>query len=383
MLKFFVFLFSVTSISGQSCNSNDCKTCVSSSSYCYYYIQCGYCTSSSSSPCQGEFPVRNCPPPPAWPTVPQLAASHAPVYGILGLSALAIVCIAIMAYSPIEQICGQKVSPTFQGYNCSNHLLFFAACFLWLGLGLGLAAPALPWIVSFSPSSSTYSSSPAFFITAFAIDQCSVDSSTFNVVCINGYTFSEILAPKEGNNIFVTPTSTELSYVQNALLLGSFGYVVSVGLLLPCAIMTSIALYRYNRLIKYGIPAYTSGCSLASLSVAQMIGWPAFAIFIIVIGSGVQLSSTVTKYLRANGSFSNAEYIAMPGSVAGGVSIFMQLVGLALVSIAAKVLQKLKGVGCNNGGCCKLAIADDDEDEESPQQNKVLYERSSLLRPQG
>jgi len=289
-----------------------------------------------------------------------------------------------MAYSPIEQICGSKVSPTFQGYNCSNHLLFFAACFLWVGLALGLAAPALPWIVSFSTSSSTYSSQPAFFITAFSFEVCSVYSLTFDIFCLNRYTFSEYLTPNEGgNNIFVTLSSTELSYVQNALLLGSFGYVVSVGLLLPCAIMTSIALYRYNRLIKYGIPAYTSGCSLASLSVAQMIGWPAFAIFIIVIGSGVQLSSTATKYLRANGPFSNAEYIAMPGSVAGGVSIFMQLVGLALVSIAAKALQKVKGVGCNTGGCCKLAMANDDEDEESPQQNKVVYERSSLLRSQG
>ena len=382
MLQFLLFFFflSAPKVFSQSCYSSDCKTCVSDS-YCYYYVQCGSCTSSSSYTCRDEYPVRNCPAYPVWPTVTQLAASRSSVYGTLGLSALAIVCIAIMAYSPIEQICGSKVSPTFQGYNCSNHLLFFAACFLWVGLALGLAAPALPWIVSFTTSSSSYSSGPACFITAFAIELCSVDSSTFDILCVNRYTFSEVLSPIKGG--FYTPNSTQLSYIQNALLLGSLGYVVSVGLLLPCAIMTSIALYRYNRLIKYGIPAYTSGCSLASLSVAQMIGWPAFGIFIIVIGSGVQLSSTATKYLRANGIFSNAEYIAMPGSVAGGVSIFMQLVGLALASIAAKALQKVKGVGCNTGGCCKLAMANDDEDEESPQQNKVVYERSSLLRSQG
>jgi hypothetical protein len=379
-------LITVTKIAAQSCYSSDCKTCLSSSN-CYYFVKCSSCTSYSSGTCDGEYPISSyssCPNP-SWPTTTQLAASRSSVYGTLGLSALALVITAVLAYSPIEEICGLKVSPNFNGFNCSNHILFFGSFFLWIAVALSLAAPSLPWITSFSPSGS-YSQQQVIFISALVIEACIIDSSTYEITgCPTTYKFSEVLSSLSSASSKNSAGSTELSYIQNALLLGTFGYVVTISLLFPCAVMTSIALYRYNRFVKYGIPAYTAGCSPASLSVAQMIGWPSFAIFVIVIGCGVQLASTATKFLRSSysfGAFSDSQYLAMPGSVAGGISIFMQLLGLILVSIAAKALQNVKGVGCNSGGCCKLAVVDDDEEEEdqAPKRNKVAYERSSLLR---
>jgi hypothetical protein len=111
-----------------------------------------------------------------------------------------------------------------------------------------------------------------------------------------------------------------------------------------------------------------------------MLGWPSFIIFIIVIGCGVQLAATVVKVLSVR-AFPDLQFFAMPGSVAADVSIFMQLLGLILVSISSRALRNVKGVGCNSGGCCRLAIdAYEDEDEGSSKQVKVAYERSSLLR---
>jgi len=207
---------------------------------------------------------------------------------------------------------------------------------------------------------------------------CVIDNDTLEIAtCPSAYVFSEIVSSTTSSfSVFSSALgSTELSFFRNALLLGAFGYVTTIGLLFPCAVMTSIALYRYNRYIKYGIPAYTSGCSLASLSVAQMRRWPSFIIFIIVIGCGVRLAATVVKVLSVR-AFPDIQFF-----VAAGVSIFMQLLGLILVSISSRALRNVKGVGCNSGGCCRLSIdSHEDEDEGSSKQVKVAYERSSLLR---
>jgi len=171
-------------------------------------------------------------------------------------------------------------------------------------------------------------------------------------------------------------SDSDFAFAQNALLLGTFGYITTIGLSFPCALMTTIAVYRYNRFIKYSIPPYTSGCSPASLSVAQMIGWPSFGIFTIVVGCGISLASTVAKTInsRAGGSISQFEYLSMPGSVAAGVSLAMQLIGLIMVSLIARSLRKVQGIGCNSGGCCRLAL--DDEGVKSPELGKALMSGS-------
>ena len=57
----------------------------------------------------------------------------------------------------------------------------------------------------------------------------------------------------------------------------------------------------------------------------------------------------------------------------------MQLIGLILVSVLARSLRKVQGIGCNSGGCCRLAL-DDEDDNKLPEQVKGAYERTSLLR---
>jgi hypothetical protein len=379
-------MLSAMKVFAQSCYSSNCQTCLSNP-VCYYFVSCEECTYSSNGQCDGQYPISNrnsCPPEPPAPTVTQLAISRSSVYGTLGLSAIAVIVITIMAYVPVEEICGNRASPTYNGYKCSSHLLYFASCFLWIGLSLSLATPALPWIASYSPSNQ-YSQPTAVFATAFYYELCNVDSGTLEITfCPNRFTFSELLSlsTSSSSSSGLTLSSTELNYYQNALLLGAFGYIVTIGLLFPCAVMTSIALYRYNRYIKYGIPAYTSGCSLASLPVAQMIGWPSFVIFAIVVGCGIQLASTVAKLVSTSADgFPNAQYLNMPGVLAAGIGLFMQLLGLILVSVAAKTARSVKGVGCNRGGCCKVAAADVDEEdlvESTTIQEKVI--KLPLLR---
>ncbi len=173
------------------------------------------------------------------------------------------------------------------------------------------------------------------------------------------------------------PSASDLAYAQNGLALGAIAYVFTIGLLFPCALMTSIAVYRVNKLIKNGISPYSSGCSPASLSVAQMLGWPSFAVFAISFFCALSLSSTVADKLN---SFTSSGaplvvYSAMPGSVAAGVSLAFQLVGLVLQNVAARALASVQGVGCNDGGCCRLAT------DNGPMPNKFMAaaEGTSLL----
>lgn len=379
LLKSVLLSLAVTQIWGQCPFTTDCKTCLSNR-YCYFFVKCEICSTSTNA-CS-ESPItspNNCVANRSWPTVTQLATSRSSIYGVLGIGLAAIIILTIISYSPIEEICGLKVTPTFNGFGCTSYMLSFASCFLWLGLSLSLATPSLPWLASFTPTNDYQQN--VYFASAFMYEFCVIDNDTLEIAtCPSAYVFSEIVSSSTSSVFSSAFSSTEFSYFRNALLLGAFGYVTTIGLLFPCAVMSSIALYRYNRYIKYGIPAYTAGCSLASLSVAQMLGWPSFIIFIIVIGCGVQLAATVVKVLSVR-AFPDIQFFAMPGSVAAGVSIFMQLLGLILVSISSRALRNVKGVGCNSGGCCRLAIdAYEDEDEGSSKQVKVAYERSSLLR---
>ena len=162
--------------------------------------------------------------------------------------------------------------------------------------------------------------------------------------------------------IITVNSAADVAYIRNALALGSIAYVVSIGLLFPCALMTSVAVYRLNKLARYGTPPYTSGCSPASLFVAQMLGWPSFAIFAIAFFCALALSSSAADKLNSQGTSGpgngRVEHNLMPGSVAAGVSVALQLLGLALQAVVARALSAVKGVGCNSGGCCRLALDD-------------------------
>jgi hypothetical protein len=376
LLKILLLLFfAVTDSIAQSCSSSDCSTCINSGPYCYYYVRCGYCTSSGGNTCDGEYSTRsisNCPKAPTVQTAQEVATTRSFAYGTLGLGVLVILIVTIASYSPLEEFCGQKVSASYNGYGCRNHMLYISSVFLWIGLSLSLASPGLPWIVSTTVDSRSSSST---FFTAFSYTSC-LEYYDGSKTC-QSLSFSDL---SSSSSTYVLSAS-DFAFVQNALLLGTIGYITTIGLSFPCAVMTTIAVYRYNRFIKYSIPPYISGCSPASLSVAQMIGWPSFGIFTIVVGCGISLASTVAKTInsRRGGSTSQFEYLAMPGSVAAGVSLAMQLIGLILVSILARSLRKVQGIGCNSGGCCRLAL-DDEDDNKLPEQVKGAYERTSLLR---
>ena len=155
---------------------------------------------------------------------------------------------------------------------------------------------------------------------------------------------------------------TDIQYIEQARALGAVGFIAGIGLLLPCALMASVAAYRLRRFEKTGIPPYTSGCSPASLAVAQMLGWPALFIFSIIAISATSLCSTVKNLLNTYaGNFlsgGTAEFILMPGPVAAGVSLMFQLLGLILLAVVSRALSSVHGVGCNGGGCCRLAVDD-------------------------
>ena len=72
--------------------------------------------------------------------------------GVLGLGVIGTIGTAILTFCSLDRLCGQRKSaewPATAGDRPSatvKALLFAASSFLWLGLSLGLAAPAMPWI---------------------------------------------------------------------------------------------------------------------------------------------------------------------------------------------------------------------------------------------
>ena len=345
------------------CLSRDCKTCLNSqASYvgesCYYYPSCGYCTSQSTnnpptSTCDGETPVRSPSLCPVVPTAAQAVLPLTPAYWLIFLGVIAVGVTALLAYSPLERFCGQKPSSSLQhDFGYSRHLLFVSCCFLWFGLSLSLAAPALPWLVSASVRE-TDAASAFFFIG------CPIHYKTKATFCQQVPLMQILSGP------FAPTTPADLVYAQNGLALGVIAYIVTIGLLFHCALMTSIALYRLSRLAKNGTPPYTSGCSPASLSVAQTLGWTSFSVFCIAFFCALALCSAVANKLNADGpSFlfygesDGVQYKLMPGSVAAGVSIALQLLGLLIQNVVARSLTAVHGLGCNSGGCCRQALDD-------------------------
>ena len=245
-------------------------------------------------------------------------------------------------------------------------MLFASCCFLWFGLSLCLASPALPWLVS--SSSRGIAAASAFF---------------YQYCGLNHYTREPENCLQQSLALSIPDeASDEITYAKNGLALGVVAYIVSIGLLFPCALMTSVALYRLSKLVKYGIPPYTSVCSPGSLFVAQILGWFSFAIFNIVFFSSLSLCSTVAGKLNDEYSYFNyggrVEYSLMPGSVAAGVGCAFQLLGLLLQYVVARALSSVHGIGCNNGGCCRVAL-DDYEHGPVPEHFKVASESSTLL----
>jgi hypothetical protein len=385
-LRLLLLLAALVGALGQQCYSSDCATCLSDSR-CVYFSSCGcYQSIYAPSSCNGEPPSRSSSSCPTPPTAAEAARPLSPPYWVVCLAVVAVGATAVLSYSPLEKLCGQKEappSPSHSGVGCSHHLLFLACCFLWFGLSLGLAAPALPWLVVVTRPGSTMAASAFYTFICFQDSGASL-STPAPSVC------QQVTTAQYLNNFNSRPAlAADLAYAQNGLALGAIAYTVSLGLLLPCALMTSIAVYRLNKLARYGTPPYTSGCSPASLAVAQMLGWPAFAVFAIAFFLAVSLCATVADKLNSQNFFglSTVEYRLMPGSVAAGVSFALQLVGLALQAVVARALSEVKGVGCNSGGCCRLAL-DNGRDGSGASEGTALFgpastaaEGTALLGP--
>lgn len=125
--------------------------------------------------------------------------------------------------------------------------------------------------------------------------------------------------------------------------------------------MVSVASYRVGKAANFGVAAYTSGCSSASLLVAQFLGWPAFTVFSICWFIALSLVRMVVSdygqfFCTAdNGTTPLLAYANMPGTVAAGLSFILQLGGLAITAYVSSALKNMRGVGCNGGGCLHLS----------------------------
>ena len=342
-----------------SCNYNsDCSTCLrnqgATSPTCYYVTNCGGSSYCSSFPNSCSYPEKKeltsaaqCPTAP--PTI-EAAQPLSFAYGLLGLAALAITLTALASHASVEQRCqccgtrGGKPPPTLKALGLNNHLLFLSACFLWIGLSLGLAAPALPWLVSTTPTF-TYTAS------AFFLQSCQFGASNKEYSLCTQYTLLQYLSKR---TLTGDIKKDDLALGQSALDLGVVMYLVLIGLLLPSAAIASVAVHRFNRSTQLGTPAYTSGCSPASLFAAQLLGWPALATFSIVSFIAISVCAAAVARLRLlpPNIYGEPQYAGLPGIVAALVGAALLLVGLVLQCLVARALKDVRGVGCNRGGCC-------------------------------
>jgi hypothetical protein len=317
-----------------SCGSlSDCPTCLVNG--CYYNANCG-CTDSAS---QCPLPTVHGDPSqcPAAPAIPL-----SPAYLWLGLGVIAAFATGVLSYCPCERACGHKPSRARDTsfVLCSPHALFISSSCLWFGVSLGIAAPSLPWLVSAGTGATSFAN--AFFYT----------------VCNNNQNGAEFCTSM---NIYQYLTSsqassTDVAYGLSALALGASAYICAVGLLLPCAVMASVAVYRLRRCAMYGTPPYTAGCSPASLLVAQLLGWSAFVAFGGACVGALALCAMVVPLIQAN---PRPTFSLTPGPVAAGLSAALQLVGLILMAASAWGLSDVRGVGCNSGGCCRTAAREE------------------------
>ena len=157
----------VTGVSGQQCySSSTCRTCLSDPQ-CYYYVSCGYCTNFNGGICDNQSPTNNAALCPVDPTAVDAARPLSTPYWTLSIAFVAAGALVALSYSPLERFCGQRLvaGSAHRGFGCNSYLLLFACWCLWFGFSLSLSAPALPWLVS-----ATFSSTVA--ATAFNIYQC-------------------------------------------------------------------------------------------------------------------------------------------------------------------------------------------------------------------
>jgi hypothetical protein len=168
-------------------------------------------------------------------------------------------------------------------------------------------------------------------------------------------------------------SDADIQYAEQGFALGAVGYIAGIGLLLPCVLMASFAAYRLRRFEATGIAPYTSGCSPVSLAVAQMLGWPALAVITILAAFATGLCSDVAAQLNKYNSNNFVEYLFLPGPLAAGASITLQLLGLILLAVISRSLSSVHGVGCNRGGCCFKPASDDDPAAPSQDGAPLIY----------
>ena len=283
--------------------------------------------------------------------------------GLLGFGALAILVTAVAAFGNLERLCGApRAAPTAQlpVYGSSIPRLLASSVFLWLGLSLQLATPLLPWLTcsktvdDFEGPTTTTVTGNAFFYTrcfygTYGPPSCTYSSLVGEANVISYYN--------------VGTGATNAVDASRALSLGVTSLLFSAGLLLPCAIMGSVALCLLRRSATSGAPPYSSGCAPGSLCVAQALGWSGFAVCSIVWWSALSLCSTIAKNLRATPGVnelcpSGFAYASTPGAIAAGASFALLLVGLALMASVAESVKGVRGVGCTGGGCVRLALDD-------------------------
>jgi hypothetical protein len=358
-LIFLLLAALVSGVSGQNCPSTpDCRSCLSNQG-CYYQIGCNYytCTSYSGPQCD-QFPITNAGNCPVLPTAAVAAAPISSAYWTLSIAFVAAGVLVALLYSPLETLCGQRQSlPAAHGgsrFGSSGVLLLLSCWCLWFGFSLSLAAPALPWLVAVTSPTDLYA------LTAFNYYECfTFGGNAAAKVC----TFYRTLDYIDARNA----DTASLQYAERGLALGAVGYTVALGLLFPCVLMASLAAYRLRRFEKTGAAPYTSGCSPTSLAVAQSLGWPAFAIISILVFIATSLCSEAAGQLNKYRFSANiVEYAMLPGPVAAGVSMTFQLFGLVLLAVVSRSLSSVQGVGCNGGGCCRLAFDNGGLDPAAP-----------------
>ena len=192
---------------------------------CVFSVRCG-CSSTfnfySSGCSPGLTSAAQCP---SIPTAVEAARPLSSAYGVLGLAAFAVICTAATTYSNVEHNCCARGKPTPRAaLGLNHHLLFLSSCLLWFGLSLGLAAPALPWLIAVAPT----------FVTAanaFFFYSCGFDPATNDYSLCYQFTQVKFLANER-------LAMEDQALAQRGLALGVVAYIVLIGLLLPSAVIT-------------------------------------------------------------------------------------------------------------------------------------------------
>lgn len=309
----------------------------------------------------------SCPP---IPTAATAAWSFANALGTLSIGFLAIALLATLIFSPVERFCGRgrAATSTFpvQPRAASVRTLFAASSLMWLGASLLLAAPAAPWIISIAGA---YESA---YVTAFSYFNCETGNGGGGGFPPVGETW----CISEPLQYIAALSPDEAGYVNSGQALGGLALALTVALLLPAALMASVAAYRLSLLERFGTPPYTAGCSLASLAVAQALAWTGASLAAIAWFCALALVDKVVAKLGPAYSLGTAN---LPGEVLCGVGVACTAVGAALVSVVARWEARILGVGCNGGGCCKITF--EAAGGEAPRETTALLDGAKKPAP--